>query len=287
MKNKLFLFLAITALVGIVVALDYGDAQAFPGAIAYSGTDSAYTRCFCQCVCPPTGYDWEYNYGPGDFSQVYCPCVVSVAPACTIYTHARAWKALGHPWEAVVADTMYVSRECQQGMGKGREGLIRVSDSLHVVASTVGNVVTIHVAGHWRICNYTDETVSGEFEVGMQKPGYPFWGGFIHFVPSSSSNWQDHVVVAGWSWSGPNWSLNDFTGGIDNDDCLWVHIDTIYSVPTSEVYFPTSLMVTGWKQHRSVPSSSEVGLIILTLALLGTGIGLIWWRKRRKAFAVA
>lgn len=285
MKNKLLLLLAITALVGIVVALDYGDAQAL--AIAYSGVDSSFTRCLCQCVCPPTGYDWEYNYGPGDSSKVYCVCVVSVAPACTTYTHARAWKALGHPWEAVVADTMYVSRECQSAQGKGEDGVIRIHDSLHVVAGDAGNAVGIHVAGHWMICNYTDQTVSGEFRAGMQRPGYPFWIGTIRFVPSSSANWQDHVVIYGWSHCGDGvWTLDHFTGGIDSDNCLWVHIDTTYTVPKTEVYYPRELLITVGRQYLSVPSSSEVGLIILTLALLGTGIGLIWWRKRRKAFVV-
>ena len=289
MKSKFSVILVIVALVGILVALDYRDAEAL--VVAYSSsTDSACTRCLCKCVCPPGGYDWEYQFNSGNYSQVYCPCVVSVAPTCTIYAHARAYMApnTDGPWEAVVADTMYVSRECQEGMGKGGEGLIRIHDSLHVVASIVGNVVAIHVAGHWSICDYTDETVLGEYGVWMQRPGYPLWGGDIHFVPSSSTNWQDHVVVSGFSVHGNGpWTLDDFTGGIDGNNCLWVHIDTTYNVPYMEHDTPTQLFVTGWKRHVSTPSSSESDRIILILALISTGIGLIWWRKRRRAVAIA
>lgn len=282
MKKRPLLSFAVIVSMAISVALCYGDAQAFVTAV--SDADSAAVHCLCVCACP-SGADQNFatDHGAG-FRQVYCPCVVSAAPACTVYAHGRAWTAAGDPpqsWEAVVADTMYVSRQCLRASGKKNESHIRISDSLHVEALIVGSTVAIHVAGHWRLCDYDESTVGARFEFHIQKPGYPLAGGTLQLRASPSTNWQDHVNIFGFSYYGDGpWTIDDFTGGIDGQNCLWIQIDTTYNVAFPEHMRPTALYVEGWKMHSRLPTLTQWGLIVFAGLFI---LSLIFMLRRKRA----
>ncbi len=290
MKTKSFLLLVIIWFVSVAVALDYGDAQAYTMAMSRTDGATAWANCRCQC---PSGSDWDYLQSSGVHeAEEYVDCNVEGDTPCRIYGHAYA-KApdldQGESWLAFAADSMEISRQCSLGGGKGGKGRIRVYDSLHVVVDTIvmgsDTSITIEADGYCGLCNYNDESVGGGLTVYIWEAGEvgeKIYQGGIHFWGNPSTNWEDHVAFLG------SWTLDDCTGDIDADDCLWVNIavnDTI-SYAGRDLH-ELQVVLLAEKAHLRVPTSSEVSLVILILALISTGIGLIWWRKRRRAAAIA
>lgn len=68
---------------------------------------------------------------------------------------------------------------------------------------------------------------------------------------------------------------------------LTVSINRTFVVETGGKPDIVVTAVVQGSSYQQLPATTEVGLIILVVALIGTGVGLIWWRKRRKAVAVA
>lgn len=123
MKSKFFVILAIIALMAIVVALDYSNAQA--KAVGKAKPTEAYAGAGCALVCDDDGvpppscdeFEWQVDTDPNT-AEVSKEC--SCAGMGYMYSHAKTVGGQDFPWEIWVADSgWWDPTKCNIVYGKG------------------------------------------------------------------------------------------------------------------------------------------------------------------------
>jgi hypothetical protein len=293
MKNKLFIVLAIIALVAIVVALDYGDAQAVAMGKASPAVDRARAGCRLRCTnCDPphSDFDWDdVSAPPNPIAEAFAQC--DCTPWGVIKSHAFAEYTPPGVWEAWVAEDAWWNPLCCQvawGKGDGDKGPVEEYDTLHAIIVKPDNYYTVNLTGYSKLNKYYEKPLDGWRTVEFRDAaGNLISHADYRLVQSASVDWRDHIRRSGKLAEGAveNW----FTGGVYTPgESLRVVLNATFEIP-GKIANPDSLALdVSFKgsQYAQLPTTSETGLIILMVALVGTGVGLIWWRKRRKAVAV-
>jgi hypothetical protein len=277
MKNKFFVILSIIALVAIVVALDYGDAQAVTK--AKSTTTEGWAQAWCVCHCPEEDRDGETQSGGTVEASAECNIP---DPACHILDHAFGWKANPEgappdPWKVAVFDSMAISKLCLWGYGKGDKALVYIMDSAHVVMdySPFTDSLDIEVYAFLLLDDFTDRA-QNKLSVEIKKDNVPpaEWWGAIELLQSDDPiDWREHVVITG------NWA-DDWDGQITGDGCLRCSVHVYDAIPFEGDFADWTVSASALKRVTTVPTMTQWGVIILAALIVASAVYIMVRRRR-------
>ena len=267
--------LLVIAVIAIIVALDCTDVLALgEGRATNALTNVKVATVLNDAAGCLQSTGWVV--GP---ALAFCQSGPCVAHLSWIYSNARGVV----PWDVWVADKAHVwSTDWAIGL-KGEPALfLDVYDSIHVTLVPAGaGIFTLNITGILSL-NYPCPNVRSGFHAYVydNAAGITLFDGWAMLQGDPKPPYyvlQTNVPGGGYSASHPG-------GAYD-----WTTVTFNYSINIAFAGNPNDLEVYLLKTDAinyspSIPTLSEVGLIVLVVALVGTGVALLWWRKR-KAFA--
>jgi hypothetical protein len=279
MRNKYCLLLMITIMV-MIFALNITNAQAGEVRSANTQTNVKVATSLKGATSCLQSSGWVA--GP---ATEFCRSGPNTNGS-TIYSNARG----ATPWDAWVADSAQVwSDDWAIGL-KGEKGVfIDAYDSIRVtLVSTGGNNYTVSITGKLSL-NYPGPNVRSGFEAYVDSTHITNTLGKPHFFSSwallqgdaTSPYYKLQTSIplgsititqpgGGWTIATFNYSTNIVYAGSQND-------------------LEVLLRKTDWVDYNpgAVPAMTEIGIIILVITLVISGIGLYWWRKKRHIVTIA
>ena len=271
MKNK-YCKLCVIAIIAMIVALSYTNVQA--GEVR---STNAQTNVKVATVLKgASGCLHTSGWVPGPATQ-FCQ---SGPNGNGSWIYSNAWG--DDPWDAWVADQAHVwSTDWAIGLKGGPAVFIDAYDSIRVTLDSIGvDTFTVSITGKLSL-NYAGPNVRSEFHAYVYgAAGAELADNWAMLQGDEKSPYyllQTNIPLGsititqpggGWTIATFNYSTNIVYAGNPND---------------LEVY----LRKTDWVNYSpGVPVMTEIGIIILAVTLVMTGVGLYWWRKRRQATAI-
>lgn len=267
MRGKGCLFLTVV-LVPIIAALHHTEVKG--SAEAHSFLEKSHSRAHVFL-------NWEQNVcdmGPLSDSTWCYALWQNTSTGSRVQAHGHAW--LG--WRVLAVDSLAVDTadwgEALSGLKGPPPQFLQSYDSVYVeLTDLTDESLTCRIKGVLRT-NYDSPHLWSRFDVGVH-----------HYIDLT----HFHTFFHGWALLAGH-SLGGTIGPHE------VHSDGNWKT----AMFDTSITVSwdgdrdnlyvGVKTHSYAnwaPSLSEIGRVVLVIALAGTGIIFFWWRKRRNALCIA